>query len=229
MLKKFGRITLILALLLPFTLTHRAYACSCEVYPLTLDNQEFDTAQVIFYGAVTDLAFDSPDEVEGDLLALIDVGRVFRGEVGEVLYARTPIDDGLCGVSFEIDRTYLFYSRQRKFQRGVEVGLCNGVIELDDVAEAVAKFGEGGLGSAEFNISYAPLTTPEPTATSLHVVEEALANSTTASAPSEPVPSPAPDAAPAPTGSDDGAMNALMFGVVGALLILLTIVASWRK
>lgn len=118
-----------------------ALACDCPEPPTP--QEERDRVDVVFSGevvAVTEPGADV-DPPDRELVAEIDVDRVYAGEVQERVEVRTAGDQAMCGYGFETGRAELIYAVED--DGTLTTGLCSRTAPLERAEEDLAALGDG--------------------------------------------------------------------------------------
>ncbi len=84
-----------------------AWACSCV---RSSPRQAMAWADAVFVGLVVETVRDAEDINEGHLFATMEVGKVWKGNVGERVVVRTAPHSALCGFHFDKGKRYLVYA-----------------------------------------------------------------------------------------------------------------------
>jgi hypothetical protein len=123
-------IVLVLAVLAVFAYP-ASPACACSCAAVSTDEQ-LDSADAVFLGVVREITTDhpfSPLFSSGDpVTAVIDVSRVYKGDVGPSVSVATVADGASCGYDFAVEHEYLIFARAQQGQ--FATGLCDGNLDV---------------------------------------------------------------------------------------------------
>ncbi|MDQ3034063.1 MAG: MYXO-CTERM sorting domain-containing protein [Myxococcota bacterium] len=126
--------TLAIALAITLILAPRALACSCAAVPF---EQLVAGADAIFEARVA-----SVEPVDGMLRAHLDVVQTWREANSEHVVVLTPALESMCGVSFEVGRSYLVLA-SRDDDGALVASLCGGTRPMEDASEERLALGSG--------------------------------------------------------------------------------------
>jgi len=118
----------LLAVVILFTGTRIADACSCVAMPTC---QRFWTADAVFSGVVTSVTWSDDGELRLSHTTIV-VERGFRGASGEIVV--TSSANSSCHYSFTVGQRYLVYAR-RNADGSLSTGSCSGNKLLPDAGE----------------------------------------------------------------------------------------------
>ena len=121
-------------------------ALACDCAPPPPPGQALEEADAVFVGVVTDTRLEGR-EVDGDLLARIEVAEVYGGDVTEVVEVSTAATGAMCGYGFEAGTEVLVYASQRD-DGSFSTNLCTRTTALDRAQEDLQALGEGSAPQA---------------------------------------------------------------------------------
>jgi len=126
--------TVVISLLVGLANAHRARACQCvEVSPEAASSR----AAAVFEGQVISIG----EANEGPSRITFNVVRTWKGADAErVVVAAHPMQS-LCGVDFEVGRSYLVYAVEQ--EGALTTGLCERTRRIEDAEEDLLFLGAG--------------------------------------------------------------------------------------
>ena len=117
----------------------KAHACSCMQQSVA---EGVQGADAVFEAQVRSVALDGPSPM-ALRRAMLEVRRVWKGEVQPSIEIGTASNSAACGFSFSEGDSYLVYARQT--DRGLRTGLCSRTKLITNASEDLAELGEGRL------------------------------------------------------------------------------------
>lgn len=120
-----------------------AYACSCIMPGLPLE--EMERSEAVFSAEVVDIRGSEPfsgnsSGIEPKLVAM-EVSEVWKGSVEAEVVVQTAADSAACGYDFQVGGEYLVYASTT--DGALSVSLCSRTMPLSNAGEDLAALGEG--------------------------------------------------------------------------------------